>query len=198
MCGILVPEDPLSINGLKKPYILKSLTNNNNDCCVTKTYKTVFVEVVILDIISNTFYVYNPPVINNNSQIKIKTELPSLPQQYIIGIWFGSNNVTFKLLDSNNSLHFGNCADGTHQSIFGNFAYCNAKNFFITVNNLINSNNIKIPNSNCITSRSFEFNYQYDISGISSSYIITKDYKVVPNNLNSLNLYQILYIIIVL
>ena len=199
ICGLIVPENPLSYQGLNTPYILKSFTGNAADCSVLDQRTTVFVEIVIFDISASTFYIYNPLVVNRLKQIKIYDEIPQLPDQNIVGIWFGSNGVTFKLIDSNNSLHFGDCIDGYNGSIFGNFAYCNARIFFTTISKY----RISIPNIGktvngftCLTTRSFEFNEQYQISNVISSYIVLNSYKIVMKTIKNLSIFKPLFIII--
>ncbi len=56
----------------------------------------------------------------------------------------------------------GNCVNGTANSVFGQFAYCNAPNFFRSANALIRAGKIKIPalgtasdGQACPTTRSF-------------------------------------------
>lgn len=200
ICGVVVPENPLSYQGLNTPYILKSLNNKTDDCSVLKQRSTVFIEIVIFDIVSSTFYIYNPLVVNDLGQIKNIIKTDQLPVHNVVGIWFGSNDVTFKLLDSNNSLHFGDCVDGYNNSVFGNFAYCNAKIFFETVDKYkfyIPDIGKTINDFDCLTTRSFEFNQQYHISSVVSSYIIYQDQKVAIKSFNNLSIFEPpLYVII--
>ena len=130
-CKIQLPDFPLSKEGLMTPY-------KYINCKMADTPS--FVQAVILDKTINLFYIYHPLVIDNDKEPAILPVEPLLPNNYEIGIWFGSNADTIELVNSFGKSN-GNCVNGLGSSFFGQFAHCNAVRFFDTVKEL----NISIP-----------------------------------------------------
>ena len=60
-------------------------------------------------------------------------------------LWFGSNGNNLTLQDTNGSLQAGNCVNGINNSVFGQFAYCNAATFFQAVNQAIQGGKLNPP-----------------------------------------------------
>ena len=81
------------------------------------------------------------------------------------GIWFGFNGGTLTLTDGTNGVDLknANCVNGiSATSLFGQFAYCNAVNFFLSVRTVINKGLLVVPavkmakdGINCPTVRDF-------------------------------------------
>ena len=137
-CGLIVPINPLTAQGLATPYILTSL-DPANPCSVLDPNSAAFVEATILDNDNGNLFVYHPLVVDNLNQIAVQPIVPQLPTNFNIGLWFGSNGETLTLISSTtspgiNSLQQGNCVDGLPNSVFGQFAYCNAAKFFNVAN----------------------------------------------------------------
>lgn len=147
LCNIIVPENPLSTEGISKPYITNCLTD-------------IFVEMTIFNVVSRQFYIYNPTVTTSITYTTYQN--PEIPDNSMIGIWFSSNNTPFRLSSTNTSLIDGNCIDGYNYSYFEYFAYCNARNFFMIVNRLLAINAFTIPSPTYLTNRNYAFLYQYD------------------------------------
>lgn len=60
----------------------------------------------------------------------IKPVLPILPNNAVVGIWFGANSNSITLQGD-----IGTCINGlSNQDVFGQVAFCNAQNFFAAVN----------------------------------------------------------------
>ncbi|TMC64745.1 MAG: hypothetical protein E6J21_03120, partial [Chloroflexota bacterium] len=89
--------------------------------------------------------VYDPLVIDQGTQPAVAPVVPTLPKGAIVGIWFGSNGNTLTLQDSDGSLKAGRCVNGANGSLFGQFAYCNAPNFFRAANEAILNGKVRVP-----------------------------------------------------
>ena len=203
ICGLTVPQDPLTSKGLSTPYILSSL-DPANPCSVLIPASSVFVEVTILDIDTGNLFVYYPLVVDNALQIAAPPIVPVLPKNSIVGIWFGANGESVTLMNAagTNSLTKGNCVNGITGSIFGQYAYCNAPQFFSKANTLIKSGLLKIPpigntiyNVQCPTTRHFAIVDQDQSDNVLSTYIITQDNKVSQNTVANRNNLKVLSII---
>ena len=122
-CVLTVPPNPLTAKGLATPYTMTGCdqTNFATEGC--------FVEAVILDRATGDLSIYNPLVINQDQNVTgvdfIQPVVPTLPANAVVGLWFGSNANTLTLVGSTDS-----CVNGDGNSIFGQYAYCNAPAFF--------------------------------------------------------------------
>jgi hypothetical protein len=139
ICHLKIPNFPLSARGLATPYELL-------DCDMAETPS--FVQAVIFDPGDGTFSIYNPLVINFGTQPGEPPAFPIMPNNAVVGIWFGSN-ADVLVLTNNIGLINGNCVNGLGDftanqyfngnantlSPFGQYAYCNAPYFFKEVNN---------------------------------------------------------------
>jgi hypothetical protein len=119
-CVLNVPANPLSAAGLATPYTVTG--------CL-QTVNPSFVQAAILDLSLNTISLYNPLVTQSGVAPAVTPTVPTLPVNgYVIAIWFGTNGNTLTLAGP--GLATGNCVNGLAGSIFGQFAYCNAPQFF--------------------------------------------------------------------
>lgn len=88
-----------------------------------------FVEAAILDPATGNLSIYNPLVINQDQNVEgvdfLTPVVPTLPENAVVGIFFGSNGLTLSLAGDTNG-----CVNGDGNSIFGQFAYCNTPAFF--------------------------------------------------------------------
>lgn len=192
-CGLIVPADPLTAQGLATPYILTSL-DPANPCSIINTGSAVFVEATILDNDNGNLFVYHPLVVDNIGQIAVPIVVPEIPIVSTIGLWFGANGDSVTLIGtvSNitgiNSLQQANCVNGLPNSNFGQFAYCNAVKFFNVANRFINVGLIKLPPIGntlygvpCPNTRHFGIVDQDQSDNVISTYIITTDLKIAQN-----------------
>jgi len=101
--------------------------------------QTAFVQGVIYDNTLNPpqLLVYNPIVVDAADPVPaVALVAPNLNPGSIVGLWFGANSNTLTLLDGGKGgFAAGSCVNGLvtgpgQTSIFGQFAYCNAQNFF--------------------------------------------------------------------
>ncbi|KAH0833826.1 hypothetical protein J3R83DRAFT_10990 [Lanmaoa asiatica] len=66
--------------------------------------------------------------------------VPTLPNNAIVGIWFGSNAVSVTLTGST-----GGCVNGQGNSVFGQFAYCNGQAWFNAAKTAVSQGLINLP-----------------------------------------------------
>jgi hypothetical protein len=137
-CVLTIPPNPLTAEGLASPYKMTGCNQINfgDEGC--------FVEATILDPATGDISVYNPLVINQDQNVAgvdfIAPVVPTLPANAVVGIWFGSNAVTLTLAGTTNG-----CVNGDGNSIFGQFAYCNAPEFFTAAETAVSAGLLKIP-----------------------------------------------------
>jgi hypothetical protein len=149
-----------------------------------------FVEATILDIETGALQVYHPLVVNTGSKEGIdfiKPVVPTLPKKRIVGIWFGSNGLTLTLHGDTRT-----CVNGLSNSIFGQFAYCNAPNFFKKAQEAIEKGQIKVPSpgdienggtkgTKCPTVRDFRIVDMDQSDNVDTTYLLI-DKKVLAQN----------------
>jgi len=155
-CLILVPANPLTPGGLASPYKLLAPCNQSDPMMAS------FVQGAIFDIIRGVLAVYNPLVVTDGTIPAVPPPVPAVPASYVTGLWFGTNAGTLTLVDTLGSLVQGNCVNGLPNSIFGQFAYCNAPAFFNAALGAIANGLLVVPplgNANdglpCPTTRDF-------------------------------------------
>jgi hypothetical protein len=120
---------------------------------------------------------YNPLVIDKGTKPAVAPTAPTLPANAVVGIWFGFNGTALTLQNNAQTGGHGkrmktmmtmqggangNCVNGTGNSPFGQFGYCNAPNFFQAANQAIQAGLLKVPalgtandGQPCPTTRSF-------------------------------------------
>jgi len=178
-CSLIVPSNPLSATGLATPYLLVS--NDPNNPCNQSLNGASFVQGAILNPRTGEISVYNPLVIDIGSQPAAAPVVPTLPSNAIIGLWFGTNGDSLTLLNNRGSLSEGNCVNGARDSIFGQFAYCNAVSFFAAANSLIQNGKITVPRLGqandgykCPTTRDFFIIDQDQSDNVVTSYLLVQ------------------------
>jgi hypothetical protein len=163
-CTLIVPANPLSAQGLATPYKLFAPdAAANGPCNEANAVQGAFVQGTIFDPATGTFSVYSPLVIDRGTKPAVVPTAPKLPANAIVGLWFGFNGTNLTLQGAQgNTLANAKCVNGLNQSVFGQFAYCNAVNFFHDVNQGIAANKVKIPalgmasdGKPCMTARDF-------------------------------------------
>jgi hypothetical protein len=127
VCFLTIPDFPLSAAGLATPYLLEG-------CKMADTPS--FVQATIFDLDTGNLFVYSPLVIDINANLAEPPVFPVLPDNFVMGIWFGSN-ADILVLNNTRGIINGNCVNGLLGSPFGQFAYCNAVEFFDAITNNI-------------------------------------------------------------
>jgi hypothetical protein len=185
-CSLIVPKNPLTATGLATPYLLVS--NDANNPCTQAGNGASFVQGAVIDLDTGVVSIYNPLVIDQGTTAATPPVLPTLPHNNIIGLWFGTNGDTLTLVDQQGSLSSGKCVNGIKDSIFGQFAYCNAVEFFIAANVAILEGKLTVPSLTtatdgypCPTTRSFFIVDQDQSDNVVTSYLITSSGKIAQN-----------------
>jgi hypothetical protein len=183
-CELLVPDAPLTAQGLAEPYQLAP------PCTESDPGQSAFVQATIIDTDTGKLSVYNPLVIDLGTKPAIKPTPPKLPAHAVVGIWFGFNgdNLTLAETDGGTALGKGNCVNGLAGSIFGQFAYCNADRFFAAANAAVAAGKLAIPDIGtakdgqpCPTTHDFGIVDQDQSDNVTTTYLFLKDGSVAQN-----------------
>jgi len=186
---LTVPANPLTAAGLATPFI-----NNLNQSVAVNS---AFVQGAIFDPTTNNLFAYNPLVITVGTNPAVVPTAPNLNNGVVVGLWFGSNGNTLTLVDNAGgaNLAAGVCVNGVLNSIFGQFAYCNAANFFLSANNAINAGTLKVPplgTANdglpCPTPRDFFIVDMDQSDNVVTTYILTTAQLLAQNTITNTNL----------
>lgn len=148
-CTLIVPANALTAQGLATPYQLFAPdAAANGPCNEANANQGAFVQATIYNPATGAFSIYSPLVIDQGTQPAVAPTAPTLPANAVVGIWFGFNGTNLTLQGANgdaNVLAQAQCTNGLNGSVFGQFAYCNAPNFFGSVNQGIANGLVKIP-----------------------------------------------------
>ena len=136
-CTLIIPPNPLTAQGLATPYQLMATNPANGACHEANPKQAAFVQGSIFDFVTDQMFVYNPLVIDQGTQPAINPVVPQIPKNAVVALWFGFNGDNLTLQSSDNSLQEDQCVNGITNSIFTQFAYCNAPLFFGEVNQAI-------------------------------------------------------------
>lgn len=177
-CTLTVPANPLSAQGLATPYQLQATDPNAGPCNEANADQTAFVQGAIFDPATGQISIYNPLVIDAGTQPAAAPVVPTLPQNAIVGLWFGFNGTTLTLQGQGNALRQGRCINGLPNNPFGQFAYCNATAFFRAANQAIKQGKLVVPpigqgsdGQPCPTVRSFAVVDQDQSDNVTSVYL---------------------------
>ena len=136
-CTLIVPANPLTAQGLATPYQLTATNPNDGPCNEANADQSAFVQGVIYNPSTGAFSVYNPLVIDKGTRPAVTPTVPTLPAGAVVGIWFGfdANNLLLQGAQKN-TLAQAHCVNGLGQSLFTQYAYCNAPAFFAAATSL--------------------------------------------------------------
>ncbi len=200
-CTIIIPPNPLSAQGLATPYQLTATDPANGPCNETNANQSAFVQAAILDPARGQISAYEPLVIDQGTKPAVAPVVPKLPAKAVVGIWFGFNgtNLTQQRMGrgrgGRGKAHFvirggknGNCVNGLPGSVFGQFSYCNAVNFFRTANRAIAAGLLKVPavgttnGQACPTTRSFAIVDMDQSDNVQTQYLATANGQITQLN----------------
>ena len=145
-------------------------------------------EAAILDPATGAITIYNPLVINQDNAVAgvdfITPTVPTVPANAVVGIWFGSNALTITLTGSTNG-----CVNGAPNSIFGQFAYCNAPAFFAAAQTAIAAGLLTIPapgtssvnGQACPSTRDFRVVDMDQSDNVDTTYLLINGKKLAQN-----------------
>ncbi|WP_445186931.1 hypothetical protein ACTXG6_06930 [Pseudonocardia sp. Cha107L01] len=154
-CTLAVPPAPLTAVGLATPYRLTATDGAAGACHEANANQSAFVEAAILDPGTGKISIYHPLVIDDGTQPAAAPVRPTLPPRASVAVWFGFQANTLSLRAKRFNRHRlllrflggnGNqCVNGTANSPFGQFAYCNAPAFFAAAKAAIRAGSLRVP-----------------------------------------------------
>lgn len=145
-CTIIVPDAPFSAVGLATPYQLTATDATAGECHETNSASSAFVQAAILDPATGQISIYNPLVIDQNSIPAATPVAPTLPNNAIVALWFGFNGDNLVQQGASRGvLRANNCVNGLPDSVFGQYSYCNAHEFFRAANRAIRRGQLQVP-----------------------------------------------------
>ena len=183
----------MSAIGLATPYRFVATDPGAGACHEANADQSAFVEAAILDPATGRLSVYHPLVIDDGTQPAIPPVRPTLPRGAVVGVWFGYQADVLTLRQRHirrgaMRLRYpaGNgCVNGTPDSPFGQFAYCNAPQFFSAANAAIRARKLAIPalgtgkdGKPCPTTRDFTVVDQDQSDNLPGSYLATADGRI--------------------
>src|SRR6266702_3304265 len=179
-CTLIVPRNPLTAQGLATPYQLVATDPDNGPCNEANKMQAAFVQGAVIDPATGTISIYNPLVVDKGTQPAVQPVVPTLPNGGVVALWFGFNGANLTLKGRNGSLQQGQCVNGANGSIFGQFAYCNAPNFFQVANQAIQAGKLVPPNlgtakdgRTCPSVRDFSVVDQDQSDNVTTTYLVT-------------------------
>ena len=178
-CTLIVPPNPLSAQGLATAYQLTATLPANGPCNEANVNQSAFVQGAIFDPATGNISLYDPLVIDQGTVVAITPIVPQLPANAIVGLWFGFQGTNLTLQSTNGSLQQGLCVNGEANSVFGEFAYCNAPAFFVAANQAIQNGQLPVlpaglgnDGLQCVTSRDFGLVDQDQSDNVTTSYLL--------------------------
>ncbi|HEX8036675.1 MAG TPA: hypothetical protein VF510_22650, partial [Ktedonobacterales bacterium] len=188
-CTLVVPDQPLTAQGLATPYLLKATDSDEGSCHEANTAQSAFVQAAVVNPATGVLSVYDPLVIDKGTKPAIAPVIPSIPAGSVVGIWFGFNGAVLTLEGArDNTLRRNNCVNGLPDSPFGQFAYCNAVAFFAAANRGVNAGTFVPPplgtddkGLTCPTTRDFFLVDQDQSDNVTTQYLATADGRTAQN-----------------
>ncbi|HET9171699.1 MAG TPA: hypothetical protein VFN97_19825 [Actinospica sp.] len=181
-CTLTVPADPLSARGLATPYVLSATTPVAGPCHEANPAQSAFVQATIYDPATGALAVYDPLVVDAGRRPAVEPLVPELPADAVVGIWFGYNGTNLTLRSA------GHCVNGLGDSVFSQFAYCNADRFFDAVNAGIARHRLTVPalgtgrdGKPCPTTRDFSIVDQDQSDNVTTRYLLTRTGRTAQN-----------------
>ena len=191
-CTLAVPAAPLTAIGLATPYRLTATDNAAGACHEANANQSAFVEAAILDPAAGKISIYHPLVIDDGTQPAVAPARPALPPRAVVAVWFGFQANTLSLRAKRFNRHRlllrflgGNanqCVNGTANSPFGQFAYCNAPAFFTAARTAIRAGALRVPalgtahdGRPCPTTRDFSVVDQDQSDNLDTKYLALAD-----------------------
>jgi hypothetical protein len=186
-CTLIVPHNPLTAAGLATPYQFKATNPSDGPCHETDKNQSAFVQAAVIDLDNGQISVYNPLVIDMGTTPAAPPVVPALPTHHVVALWFGFNgeNLTLVSASQHNDLRQNHCVQG-----HGQFAYCNAVEFFKRANHFIKVGQLVVPpigvdttahHEACPTVRSFFVVDQDQSDNLTTEYLFTPDGKIAQN-----------------
>ncbi len=173
-CTLIVPDAPLTAQGLATPYQLVATNRRNGPCRENNVNQSAFGEATIINPATGALSIYRPLVIDRGSQPAAAPVVPKLVPGSVVGLWFGFQGTTLRLAGGG----AGGCVNGLPGSPFGQFAYCNAPEFFKAANAAIGAGKLTVPplgmardNQPCPSTRDFAVVDQDQSDNLTTKYL---------------------------
>lgn len=169
-CTLMVPDNPLSPQGLATPWQL------GDGCQEANPNESAFVEATILAP-NGHLSVYDPLVVTAGMTPAAPPVQPTIPagSQVIIDTGFNGNNLVLEGQGASQ----GNCIDAFGQSIIAQTAACNAQAFYKDANAQIAAGTLKVPalgtgndGRPCPSTRAFSLIDQDQSDNVLSVYLV--------------------------
>ncbi len=152
-CKLILPRNPLTAAGLSTPFQLTNL-HAGEVCNELDPNQSAFVQAAILDPHSGQISIYAPLVVDKGTKPAVAPIAPVLPPNAVVALWFGFNGNNLKLKasggrpdawDDEAPLVENHCVNGHRGSLFSQFSYCNAVEFFEAANAAVAAGKLVIP-----------------------------------------------------
>lgn len=173
-CELRLPDQPLTAQGLATPFVLSGV--GGQACHESDPNFAAFAQGLILDPATGQLAVYDPLVIDEGTQPAVAPTVPTLPANAIVALWFGFNG---NVLALSGGTQAGSCVNGSDNSPFGQFSYCNAPALFAAANAAISQGKIAVPpigtaadGKPCLTTRDFGLVDQDQSDNVTSTYLV--------------------------
>jgi len=183
-CTLIVPPAPMTAQGLATPYQLVATNRRNGACHEINANQSAFVEATIIDPATGALAIYRPLVVDRGTQPAAPPVVPKLPAGSVVGLWFGFQGNTLTLRGATDG-----CVNGLPGSLFGQFAYCGAPEFFRAANAAISAGKLKVPpvrmardGRPCPTTRDFAVVDQDQSDNLDTSYLALAGGRTAQNN----------------
>ena len=181
-CTIVIPPNPLTAEGLATPYLLKATIADNGPCHQADSSQSAFVQAAIVDTDTGQISIYAPLVIDEGTEPAVPPVVPILPAHYVAAFWFGFNgNNLLQAEAAKGTLADNHCVNGLGRSLFTQFSYCNAINFFAAADKAIADKQLVVPPPGtspmdgfaCPEVRSFTVVDQDQSDNVPTTYLLT-------------------------
>ncbi len=197
-CTLIVPDHPLTAQGLATPYLLTATDPDQGPCKETNAKQAAFVQAAVVNPTTGFIAVYDPLVIDQGTQpatnpatgAPLNLVVPAIPAGSVVGIWFGFNGNTLTLQRANGeaTLQQNHCVSGIPGSPFTQFSYCNAVKFFQAANTAIGAGILVPPALGiakdglvCPTIRDFAVVDQDQSDNVTTTYLQTANRQLAQN-----------------
>jgi hypothetical protein len=186
-CTLVVPDAPLTAGGLATPYRLVATNLADGPCNEANPDQSAFVEAAILDPETGRIAIYRPLVIDQGTTPAVAPVVPDLPDNAVVGLWFGYNGMNLALEAARGVLEDNNCVQGLAQ-----FAYCHAPAFFAAAHDAINGGRLRVPRLGtwtdadgnkqpCPSARSWDLVDQDQSDNLLTQYLLTPNGQLAQN-----------------
>jgi hypothetical protein len=183
-CTLIVPDAPLTAQGLATPYQLVATNRRKGPCREANINQSAFVEATIIDPATGDLSIYRPLVIDRGTKPAAPPVVPKLAPGSVVGVWFGFQGNVLRLAGAS-----GGCVNGLPGSPFGQFAYCGAPEFFRAANDAIKAGKLKVPpvgkardGQPCPTTRDFALVDQDQSDNLTTQYLTLRNGRIAQDN----------------